>query len=79
VGLLLALLVSLKANIPITLTPTKTTLVIDDDTLSGMNILPYYDKADIVVYGCCDDVLIKPTYIFQIFGIDELPIWPWEK
>lgn len=79
VGLMFAILLSLKTNIPITMTITNDTLVIDDDTISGLNIIPYYDKADIAVYGCCDDVIIKPKYIFQIFSHNELPIWPWEK
>ena len=76
-GLMLALLFSLKTEIPITMTITNKTLIIDDDTVSGLNLLPYYDKADIAVFGCCKNVTIKPTYIFQTFDNDVRRVWPW--
>ena len=76
-GLMLALLFSLKTEIPVTMTINKNTLIIDDDTVSGLNLLPYYDKADTVVFGCCKNSTIKPTYIFQIFENDVRRVWPW--
>lgn len=78
-GLMLALLFSLKTEVPVTMAIDKNTLVIDDDTVSGLNLLPYYDKADTVVFGCCEDVIIKPTYIFKTFNKDVRRVWPWSN
>lgn len=78
-GLLLALYISMLYEIPLTITPGKRTLVLDDDTISGLSILSYMNKSDVIVYGIYPDAPVKPRYIFRQFGRHERIKYPWNR
>lgn len=77
-GMFLALYVSLLFGHPLVFAPTEGVLIIDDDTISGTNLLPYYDKGDSVMFGVYPDAPLLPTYVFCHFETGERIIYPWD-
>lgn len=85
-GLVFAVMVSHKLNIPMLMSPIKNCLIVDDICDSGESLLHYaknsssFDKPlyHISTMFYKDGALVKPEF-YQEFKSDQWIVFPWEE
>lgn len=76
-GTLLAVLLSYKTGLPVLQAPAKNCLIVDNDTVSGFTLAPYYERYDIAVYGKHPENDMNIRYVYKIYDDEDFLVYPW--
>lgn len=78
-GMVIAVVISNRLNLPMLTAPCKGCLVVDDLSDTGITLKHYQDCGYfIATWGCKDKTIVTPDWYYDKFEDDDWIVFPWE-